>query len=163
MRRARQTCSVAAALVLAGLAVGLAAGAAAAGAATAHRSGAAARPGASSSCTAVRRFTFSPHVVQAGGTADLEVTLHNCTDAVERVTATEYGHEHGCAVIDPIARHYTLAAKATRHAPPAGYLGLCVGVESITGSFTSSSGAALGSATARFRVRAGSSARPARS
>jgi hypothetical protein len=94
-----------------------------------------------------------PQVVVNGGTTVLALEVANCTQQAQQVAITESGAEPpGCPVLDPVARHVTIAAGAAyrhslRMSDPS-----CTGLEHMSASVTGATGSVLASRSAYLTV-----------
>lgn len=153
----RRTIGAAAALLTASASLALAAGTASAAAS--------ATPAvcSTSSVIVIDGFVFNPATVARGQSSAATLAAHNCTGQTQVVSETWYGRylsatgtglPAGCPVIDPLERSVTFGphAAVTSSTTYSTFAGCTASALQVTVSLTSSSGAALGSATATLAI-----------
>jgi hypothetical protein len=156
----RRTLGAAAALLTAAASLAVAAGTASA--ATAARGGAAPAPCSTASVIAIDGFAFNPATVARGQSSTATLAAHNCTAQTQVVSETWYGKyigsgtgvPTGCPVIDPFLRSVSFApfAAVSTSTTYTTFTGCTASALQITVKLASSSGVALGQATAILNI-----------
>lgn len=155
----RRTIGTAAALLTASASLALATGTASAAASA----GTGAAVCSTSSVVVIDGFAFSPATVARGQSSAATLAAHNCTGTSQTVSETWYGKfvsgtgtgiPAGCPVLDPFLRSVTFGphAAVTTSTVYSTFAGCTATGLQITVKLASSTGAALGQATATLNI-----------